>query len=241
MNMKVIFSFFCGAAVGVGGSFFFFKKYFETKATKEILEMREWAQECKKYGAEMKKYADEMYELATGKEAPSEGFTKEEMVDYLSKNNKINRRNPKKEIIDVEESYNDIQEAISEKKNNDYLSSLTDYTKYSKDKTAFEHPNDEVGIPRIELITAEEYDNSKALYSKIGLEYYAEDDILCYEADGSIIQNPEELIGIEALHAFGSPDYEDPNEVFVRNNQKSADYQVILFEGSYLNAYGGYE
>lgn len=238
MNPKIIISFLCGAAAGVGGSFIFFKKYFEAKSTKEILEMREWAHDCKKYGTEMKKYADEMYELATGKTPPSEGFTKEEIIDYLEVQGKINRRNPEKEIIDIESTYDSIQEAIAEESNGGYLDSLTDYTKYSKDKVDFEHPNEEVGIPRIELITAEEYDNSMPLNTKTILEYFSGDDILCYEESGEVIINPEEYVGEEALHAFGSPDYEDPNEVFVRNNQKGADFQVIMFEGSYVENYG---
>ena len=237
MNLKVIISFLCGAAAGVGGSFFFFKKHFEAKATKEILEMREWAYDCQKYGKEMKKYADEMYELATGKEAPSEGFTNEEIVDYLKGHGKINRRNPEKEIIDIEETFNSVQEAIQEESNSDYLSSLTDYTKYSKERVDYEHPNDEIGMPRIELITAEEYDNSMPMNTKTILEYYEEDDILCYEESGEVIINPEEYIGEEALHAFGSPEYEDPNEIFVRNNQKGADFQVIMYESSYAENY----
>ena len=240
MNPKVIISFFVGAATGVGGSFIFFKKYFEKKMAKEILEMREFANDCKRYGIEMKEYADEMYELATGKNAPEDGFNKEEIVDYLSKNNKYNRRNPEKEIVDIEDAYNSVQEAIAEEENNGYLDSLIDYTAYSKDKSAYEHPNDDVGMARIELISAEEYDNSNPMNVKLCLEYYEEDDILCYEETGEIVENPEELIGMEALHAFGSPDYEDPDEIFVRNNQKSADYQVILHDGSYKDAYGGY-
>ena len=52
MNIKLILAFTAGTGVGVGGSFIFFKRYFEKKAEKEIAEMREWAHECKKYGNE---------------------------------------------------------------------------------------------------------------------------------------------------------------------------------------------
>lgn len=254
MNPKIIISFFVGAAIGVGGSFFGFKKYFEAKTAKEIKEMREYAHECKKYAKEMKQYADEMYELATGKEAPKNGFTKDEIINYISskedeivKNDpeseaakKINRRKEEAEIKSVEESYDDIQEALEEKERSSYLDSLVDYTKYSKDQSSYEHPEDEPGTPRIELITSLEFDNSKPLNEKITLYYYEEDDILCYEESDEIIPNPEELIGDEALHAFGSPDYEDPDEIFVRNNMRSEDYQIIKFETSYLEANGEY-
>ena len=67
MNTKILISFFLGAGVGVGGSFFGFKKFFETKMAKEIKEMREYSHECTKYAEDMKRYADQMYEIVTGK------------------------------------------------------------------------------------------------------------------------------------------------------------------------------
>ena len=254
MNPKIIISFFIGAAVGVGGSFYGFKKYFETKTAKEIKEMRDYAHECNKYAKEMKKYADEMYELATGKEAPKEGFTKEEIVDYISskelkleKNDqnvqfidKINRRKAENPIIDIEKEYNDLQDALADEEHNDYLDSLHDYTQYSRDASAYEHPEDEPGIARIELISALEYDNSRPMNSKIILSYYEGDDILCYEESDEVIINPEELIGEEALHAFGSPDYDDPDEIYVRNNMRSEDYTIIRHDISYRKAVGEY-
>lgn len=254
MNPKIIISFLLGAGVGVGGSFFGFKKFFEAKTAKEIKEMREYSHECKKYADEMKKYADEMYELATGKEAPKKGFTKEEIIDYISseelkleKNSeksenidKINRRKEENEIKEVEESYNDIQEALEEKKRSDYLDSLHDYTRYSRDRSAYEHPEEEPGIPRIELITGLEFDNSKPMNEKITLYYYEGDDVLCFEESEEIIPNPEELIGEEALFAFGSDEYDDPDEIFVRNNMRSADYQIIKYDTAYRDAVGEY-
>lgn len=254
MNPKIIISFLLGAGVGVGGSFLGFKKFFEVKTAKEIKEMREYSHECRKYADEMKKYADEMYELATGKEAPEKGFTKEEIINYISseelkleKNDekskiidKINRRKEENEIKEVEESYNDIQEALEEKEKNDYLDSLHDYTQYSRDRSAYEHPEEEPGIPRIELITGLEFDNSKPMNEKITLYYYEGDDILCFEESEEIIPNPEELIGEEALYAFGSPDYDDPDEIFVRNNMRSEDYQIIKYDTAYKDAVGEY-
>ena len=254
MSPTVIISFFAGAGVGIGGSYFVLKKHYEKVTAKEIAEMREYANECKKYGDDMKRYADEMYELMTGKEIPEKGFTREEMIDYISSEelkiaesdqkspiiDKINRRKSDSEIKSIEESYNDIQEALIEKDSGNYLDSLVDYTKYAKDQSAYEHPSEEIGMPRIELITALEYDNSKPMNEKIILNYYQEDDILCYEESEEIVENPEELIGQEALHAFGSPDYDDPDEIFVRNNQRNEDYQVILYESSYSEMVGEY-
>lgn len=257
MSPKIVISFFVGAGVGVAGSFFGFKKYFEMKTAQEIKEMRDYAHECQKYAKEMKKYADEMYESITGKKPPEEGFSKEEIIEYIAQNNldkdyittdpetgavKFNRRREEAEIKSIEEEYDNIQDALTQStlNNESYLNSLTDYTKYGKDPSAFEAPIEDVGVPRIELISSMEYDNSKPLNEKLMLSYYEDDDILCYEETAEIIQNPEELIGMEALHAFGSPDYEDPDEIFVRNNQRSEDYVITRFEGSYREVYGDY-
>lgn len=75
---------------------------------------------------------------------------------------------------------------------------------------------------------------------KITLYYYEGDDILCFEESEEIIPNPEELIGEEALHAFGSDEYDDPDEIFVRNNMRSADYQIIKYDAAYKDAVGEY-
>ena len=92
---------------------------------------------------------------------------------------------------------------------------------------SYEHPEEEPGIARIELISALEYDNSRPMNSKIILSYYEGDDILCYEESDEVIINPEELIGEEALHAFGSPD-------------RSEDYTIIRHDISYREAVGEY-
>ena len=63
-----------------------------------------------------------------------------------------------------------------------------------------------------------EYDD----YSKISFMYYA-DHILCDELD-QIVDNIDELIGIESLSTFGL--YDD-DSVYVRNDERKTDYEIL--------------
>lgn len=63
-----------------------------------------------------------------------------------------------------------------------------------------------------------EYDD----YSKISFMYYA-DHILCDELD-QIVDNADELIGIESLSTFGQ--YDD-DSVYVRNEERKTDYEIL--------------
>lgn len=256
MSPKIITSFMLGAATGVGGSFIFFKRKYEKKADEEISEMRELLHQYKKYAKEMKSYADEMYEGITGKEIPKEGFSDDEIRDFnsnkekkdqnnskkelnitnLQRHSSINRRREDEKIKDVEEFYENLDEAVKSGEIDDYKAAIVDYTQYSKDKSAYEHPEEEPGIPRIELITMLEYDNDHPEYDKQELKYFEFDDVLCDEHD-SPINNAEEVVGCEALFSFGSPDLEDPDIVYVRNNKTSVDYSIVRYEGSYGDFY----
>ena len=257
MNPKMIISFLLGAGMGTGISFIFLKKKYEKKADEEIAEMRELLHQYRKYGCEMKEYADEMYESVTGKEPPEKGFTDEEIRDYISEkelkskhNSKkeinivnlqrhtdINRRKDDEKIDEVEKMYEDIQGAILDDEINDYQKAMTDYTRYSQDKDKFEHPEDEIGMPRIEIITEFEYDNDNVNHEKQEVVYYEGDDTLCNEHDIPI-DNPEELVGSEALFAFDSPDEADPDLVHVRNNKTGVDYKITRYEGTFAEISG---
>ena len=258
MNTRIIVAFLAGMGVGVGGSFIFFKRYFEKKADAEIAEMRELMHKYKKYGREMKEYADKMYESVTGQEVPEKGFTDDEIRDYISFNEKKAKNNSKKEIniinlqrhtdinrrkddepIESEEKfYEEITDFLLDKDENDYEKAMTDYTRYSKDKSAYEHPEDEIGMPRIELITEFEYDNDNSSgFDKQELVYYEGDDVLCNDNDIPI-DNPEELVGTEALFAFDSPDEADPDLVHVRNNRTGVDYKITRYEGTFAEVAG---
>lgn len=65
-------------------------------------------------------------------------------------------------------------------------------------------------------------------YEKISLTCYS--DGVLETDDEELVENVEELVGPDALSSFGV--YED-DTVYVRNNAKKCDYEIILDERSY--------
>ena len=157
-------------------------------------------------------------------------------IPIKSRDTNINRLKGVSSIDDIVESYTDVQEAIQEKELEtgltDIHKAMTDYTKFSENPEKYEHPSEEIGMPAFEIITGFEYSYDKSDYTKEYLTYYPEDDIVADE-NGVWIDNPEELIGEKVLLTFDSPDNEEPNIVYVRNNRRGIDYEIERRFGHY--------
>lgn len=65
-------------------------------------------------------------------------------------------------------------------------------------------------------------------YDKISLTYYS-DGILADDND-EIVDDVDEIVGVDSLKHFG--EYED-DSVFVRNDQKKCDYEILLDRREY--------
>lgn len=81
-------------------------------------------------------------------------------------------------------------------------------------------------MKNIYLISPEEFRESP--YRCVSLIYYA--DKILADDDNNVIHVPEELIGEEALSSFGR--YED-DCVYVRDDNKKVDYEVILSDKTF--------
>lgn len=80
-------------------------------------------------------------------------------------------------------------------------------------------------------IAVAEFFNYENEFAKITLTYYEEDDTLTDEKD-VILPDIEKVIGPDAIHNFGA-DSDDPNIVYVRNEELLSDYEVVKDSGSY--------
>ncbi len=67
-------------------------------------------------------------------------------------------------------------------------------------------------------------------YETISLTYYS-DGVLADDQD-EIVDDIDEIVGVESLDHFG--EYED-DSVFVRNDQKKCDYEILYDSRSYLD------
>lgn len=127
----------------------------------------------------------------------------------------------------VDQEPEKVQENIFNIDINQYRSLLTDeeYNDYTKTEGGAEMTKKPYVIP------PEEY-GEKLGYDMASLQYYA-DGVLVDEAydqyEGAEI---DRLVGLESLKHFG--DYpEDPDTVYVRNEEKETDYEITLVEDRY--------
>lgn len=101
------------------------------------------------------------------------------------------------------------------------------------DISTLDRPDD---IPYV--ITYDEYNTDlTGVYEKITLTYYEEDEVLADDNDAAV-DDPDALIGDDALDRFGQWS-RDPNIVYVRNDDVSTDFEVIRKHGSYAEIVHG--
>lgn len=103
------------------------------------------------------------------------------------------------------------------------------YTNYSGTKME-EEGDDAMTSGKPYVIPPEQFGDEEE-YDQISLTYYA-DQILTDDND-EIIEDVEETVGFESLSHFG--EYED-DSVFVRNDVRKCDYEILLDQRSYSDA-----
>lgn len=98
-------------------------------------------------------------------------------------------------------------------------------------KAEMEHPKEEKEIYRI---SPEEFADVFPEFDKITLTFYSDDGVLVDDVDEMV--DGGETIGHENFKIF---DTEDMNEMYVRNEKTSTDYEVVRVLGSYKEMVGG--
>ena len=84
-------------------------------------------------------------------------------------------------------------------------------------------------------ISASEMLNQKQWYSKVTLTYYAGDDVLADDQDEPI-EDPMDIIGEHFKEFFGMNE-DEPDIIYVRNDDRESDYEVAKVETSYGDRY----
>ncbi len=88
----------------------------------------------------------------------------------------------------------------------------------------------------IMIISYEEYANNRAM-NKEPVSYYA-DDFTFADANEEIISNPTDLFPVNINLQFGNQS-EDPDIVYVRNENNGCDYEITQIHGSYREIIAG--
>lgn len=83
------------------------------------------------------------------------------------------------------------------------------------------------------VISFEEFNENSFEHAQSTLTYYEGDDILA-EADDSVIDAIEAVVGNDNLRRFGHGS-RDPNVVYIRNERTESDYEVVRSKGKYVD------
>lgn len=81
------------------------------------------------------------------------------------------------------------------------------------------------------VIKAEEWFLNETNYDQITLTYWADDDVLADDVHNPV-PDPDRIVGLTNLHRFGFLS-DDPEIVYVRNEQMKADYEITKDERNF--------
>ena len=132
-------------------------------------------------------------------------------------------------------------------KENGYIPTEEDQQAADEYFRQFEHPEEDGGEDDIRVVkeatpkhTDEQYImlsdvdvwENEYEFSKVELYFYEEDEVVCDE-DEKRIDDPEDLIGHEALHTFGDNPVNPYDEVYVRNAFTETLYKITRIHNAY--------
>lgn len=166
-----------------------------------------------------KKYFENKYEAYANEEIESVKKM------YLTKNTeKIKEDEKKKQKSEVKTG----REALNKKSVLDYAAIVQKegYIDYSKEELK------EAVDSAVYVITPDEFATEDE-YETVSLTFY-NDKILANDINGEIIEDVDSIVGIDSLEHFG--EYEE-DCVYVRNDRLRTDYEILLDERNYSEAF----
>jgi hypothetical protein len=246
-----------GVAVGGIATYFGMKAKFEKHANDVIREYREYSNgRIQKVQSELNKIIDsdkfdeEEYNKKVASEPEFEDYTSYSTSDMDDNDTKpstgisealkgISVDSAKAIKEDMEALSRDVHdqdfdEHMAERENpeediSEYDEALA-FDKHMHEQAVSEGYSD---FPR--TISASEMLNQKQWYTKLTFSYYAEDDILADDQD-NLVDDPKDLVGEYFTEFFGMNE-EDPNVIYIRNDDRETDYEIMKIDESYKDRY----
>lgn len=242
--IKGIGLFAAGLITGGIGTYIWWLKKVNPATEKEISELQEYADRCRKYGDEMSEYARSMYtDLSNG---DIKDF--EDAYKVYSENKK-----KAKKVLKEDNGQNPVSEQPGKSKvYNQTKTNKVDYVQYYDatfgddeivDAAEKEHPTED--DTDIFLISEEQFWDDASGNAKKDLSYYDECGTVAKEeydaiTESGFIEDPISILG-DALTRFGEK-CDDPDEVYVRNNNLGIDFKIVRYRGTYKeNVLGIYD
>lgn len=229
--MKPILYFLAGVAVGSAATFFAVKGYFEDKAEQRIQEEVSSVKEAYLKRAAAKTLADKNSEEKR-KNAETWRIKVREVSDEELSPDPEDPEEKKiiHEIKSLRKSYDrgnferkadePVEDEVIHRHN--IFDDQDDFYEEHPSEGAEEHP-----YP----ITAEEFANEKRFYDKITIYLYRDD--VAVDEQERIVDDLEQLVGVENINRLGDLS-DDEDVVLIRNEMRSADYEIRLMDEDYI-------
>lgn len=206
-----------GAAIGSGVTWYFTNKYWVDKSSKELESYKEYfnsrLDELETKSREPKSPAES--EVKSCEPKTSEESKNNDPVSYHSIISKHYNTNNLVDLTEEEEELEDLKEKEEERKRENPI----------KEKPYVIH---------MDAYTGDDDIHYKDDYQHIMLDYFAGDDVLCANDGNEKVDNFFDVVGWDWKNHFGDEEYGcDENCVYVRNDQRRVDYEIVRDKGYY--------
>ena len=230
-SVRTVLAFLGGLAAGGSAVYLYLNEKYKQIAQEEINAYRIQARSKMKAAEDLEK----AFEI--GKEAYDEkkreiGFT--DYTSYAKKSEKdiLNEVSVEVNDKDFDEHMADREcpEECFEEEDDEYAESLAVNEAIARE---MEEARESGKYPYI--IERWEYLNGKQWYEKIDYIYYEGDDVLADDKDERI-DNPEDIVGARFRELFGR-DADDPDVLYIRNEQRGTDFEISRVTRRYDDEY----
>ena len=229
-SIRTILAFLGGLAAGASAVYLYLNDKYKRIAQDEIDEYRRQARSKMKAAEDLEK-AFEVGKEAYEAKKQEIGFTdytayskasEKDILDAISK--KSGDKDFDVHMADREYPEDSLDEVDEEQ--DAYLESLALNKEMDEARESGKYPY---------IIERSEYLNGKQWYEKLDYIYYEGDDTLADDKDEPI-DNPEEIVGSRFRELFGR-DADDPDVLYIRNEQRGADFEIARLTRCYTDEY----
>ncbi len=231
LSIRTILAFLGGLAAGGSAVYLYLNEKYKQIAQDEIDEYRRQARSKMKAAEDLEKAFE------VGKEAYEAKKQEIDFTDYTAYSkasekdilDDVSKKSGDKDF-DIHMADREYPEDGTDEEQDEYLESLALNGDISQE---MEEARESGKYPYI--IERGEYLNGKQWYEKLDYVYYEGDDTLADDKDEPI-DNPSEIVGSRFRELFGR-DADDPDVLYIRNEQRGADFEIARLTRCYVDDY----
>lgn len=236
-SIRTILAFLGGLAAGGSAVYLYLNEKYKQIAQEEIDEYRCQARSKMKAAEDLEKAFEDGKEAYEAKKQEI-GFTDYTAYSKTSEKDILNDVSNKSDDKDfdihmADREYpedNEYESELNEEEQDAYLESLSENDRIAKE---MDEARESGKYPYI--IERGEYLNGKQWYEKLDYIYYEGDDTLADDKDEPI-DDPEDIVGSRFRELFGR-DADDPDVLYIRNEQRGADFEISRVNRNYDDEY----